>query len=847
LRNNDLPISSSIPEIAGALETGPNLVLAAPPGAGKTTGVPPALLSCSWRGDGKIVLLQPRRLAARAAAQRMAALRGEAVGETVGYRVRLDRKIGPRTRIECVTTGLFLRQMQSDPELAGISAVLFDEFHERSLDGDLALALAIEVQANLRPELRLVVMSATLDTERIAGLLPDARSLVSAGRGFPVETRHLGETARGRGYARIEDRVVAATLRAIDGDTGDVLVFLPGLAEIRRVRALLEARLPAGDYAILPLHGDLPLAEQDLALAPDSRDRRKIVLATSIAETSLTIDGIRIVIDSGEKRLPQFDPASGMTRLATGRVSLAAADQRRGRAGRTAPGICYRLWSAAEERAFAPYDPPEILAADLTTFALELGIWGSTGPGALHLLDQPPPAALAEARDLLRRLEAIGPDHRATRHGHAMAELGVHPRLAHMMLTAKRRGLGALACDIAALLSERDLARQSRDDADLRHRLDLLHAASEHPPNREAGRGADRGGRDRGARDRVRRSAEAWRRQLGIAADRDPDRNAIGAVVALAYPDRLAQQRGGRGQYRLSNGKGARLGDTDPLSGESFLAVASLDGDRREARIFLAAPIGLAEIEADFADAIESVTTIAWNPRTESVEAKRERRLWSLVLEERPAQAPPGEAILRAMLDGIRQMGLNALPWSPGAEALRARMAFLRAVEGADRWPDVSDAALLEALETWLAPAIEGATRRSHLARLDLAAALLSRLDWRQRRALDAYAPTHLTVPSGSRVAIDYSDPANPVLGVRLQEMFGAAETPRIAGGKIQVLLHLLSPARRPLQVTRDLRSFWSNGYAAVRADMRGQYPKHYWPEDPLQAEPTARAKPRPR
>ncbi|HEY4161625.1 MAG TPA: ATP-dependent helicase HrpB [Dongiaceae bacterium] len=831
--NNPFPIDASIPEIISALDTVPNLVLAAPPGAGKTTRIPPALLSCSWRMEGKIVLLQPRRLAARAAAQRMADLRNERVGETVGYRVRLDRKIGPMTRIECVTTGLFLRQIQGDPELAGIAAVLFDEFHERSLDGDLALAFALEAQASLRPDLRLMVMSATLDTERVAGLMPGARRLVSAGRSFPVETRHVGEAGRGRMDARIEDRVAGVVLHALDENSGDCLVFLPGLAEIRRLHASLEARLPADSAAILSLHGDLPVSDQDLALKPDPRGRRKVVLATSIAETSLTIDGVRIVIDSGEKRLPQFDPASGMTRLMTGRVSLAAADQRRGRAGRTAPGICYRMWNAAEERALAVYDLPEILAADLTPFTLELAIWGTTESGALHLLDQPPQASSGEARELLRRLNAIDHSGHATAHGRAMAELGVHPRLAHMMLTAQQRGSGALACDVAALLSERDLVRQSRDDADLRHRIDLLHSGR----NGEA---------DRGARDRVKRSAENWRRQLGVAADRDPDRNAIGAIVALAYPDRLAQQRGGRGQYRLSNGKGAKLTEADPLSAERFLAVASLDGDRREARVFLAAPITLAEIGTDFAAAIETAETIAWNPRLESVEAKTERRLWSLVLEERPAKAPSSETVMRAMFDGIRQMGLQALPWSSETEALRTRIAFMRHAEGGDQWPDMSDTALLENLD-WLAPALEGVTRRAHLGRIDLMAALLAQLDWRRRRTLDEQAPTHLTVPSGSRLPVDYTDPSSPVLAVRLQEMFGAAETPRIAGGKVQVLLHLLSPARRPLQVTRDLRSFWQNGYAAVRADMRGQYPKHHWPEDPLQAEPTARAKPRPR
>jgi ATP-dependent helicase HrpB len=784
------------------------------------------LLSCSWASGGRILLLQPRRLAARAAASGIAARLNEPTGRTAGYRVRLERKIGPETRIECVTTGLFLRQIQGDPELRGVAAVLFDEFHERSLDADLALALSLEAQAGLRPELRLVVMSATLDTARVAALLPQARTVVSEGRFFPVETRHLGDAPPA---SRIEDRVAKAVLHATAAEDGDVLVFLPGLAEIRRLKSALESDLPGDRFALLMLHGDLPPAEPDLALRADPKGRRKIVRATSIAETSLTIDGIRVVIDAGLKRLPHFDPVSGMTRLDTVKVSQAAADQRRGRAGRTAPGIGYRLWSAATERAMAPFDAPEILAADLAPFALELGVWGTTDPAALALLDPPPEAHLAQARDLLRRLGALDADHRATPHGKAMAALGIHPRLAHMMLKAKEQDRGALAADLAALLSERDLARAGRSDADLRHRLDLLRE----------------GGGERGARERIRRSAEAWRRQLGLAVNEARDRDAVGAVTALAYPDRIAQQRGGGGQYRLANGKGARLDAADPLAREDFLAVAALDGDRREASIFLAAPLARAEIEEDFAEHIVEQQSVSWNTRLEQVESKRERRLWSLVLEERPLTSAAKDAVRAAMLDGIRQMGLTALPWSQAASNLRARIAFLRRVDG-ESWPDLGDAALLAGLEDWLAPYLDGISRRAHLDRLDLHDALSARLDWKQRQALDAMAPTHLTVPSGSRVPIDY-DPPVPVLAVRLQEMFGAAETPKLANGRIPVLLHLLSPARRPVQVTQDLRSFWANGYASVRSDLRGQYPKHYWPDDPLQAEPTARAKPRPR
>jgi ATP-dependent helicase HrpB len=825
-----LPITPLLPEIRAELEASPNLVLEAPPGAGKTTLVPLALRDADWTKGGKIVVLEPRRLAARGAAHRMAGLIGEAVGETVGYRVRLDRRIGPGTRIECVTTGLFLRQLQADPGLPGVAAVLFDEFHERAIEADLALAFCLEAQAGLRPDLRLIVMSATLDGAAVARLLPDARTIRSAGRAFPVETLHLGDDPA----KRIEDRVAGAVLQALSAQAdGDLLVFLPGTAEIRRVQAGLGDRLADPATVVLPLHGELPLADQDRALQPDDRGRRKIVLATSIAETSLTIEGIRVVIDSGLRRSPRFDPASGMTRLVTGKVSLAAADQRRGRAGRTGPGTCYRLWSPAAERAFAAFAPPEILAVDLAPLALEIAAWGIGDPAALALLDPPPPAAFAQAQDLLHQLGALDSARRITPHGKAMAELGVHPRLAHMMLAGKGRGLGSLACDIAALLSERDLLKGRQNDVDLRHRVDLLH-------------GNERGEIDRNVRDRVARSAEDWRRQLGIRRDTDPHRAATGQIVALAYPDRLAQRRGGTGQFRLSSGRGALLAPTDPLAASDFLAVAALDGDKREARVFLAAPIGLAEIEEDFAGAIEQQAFVAWNSRLEAVEAKQERRLWALVLAEKPLPRPSPEAVTAAMIAGIREMGISCLPWSPELETLRARIAFLRdAGESRWTWPDLSDAALGETLETWLAPFLAGCSRRSHLAAIDLGSALLSGLDWAQRQALDDLAPTHLTVPSGSRLPLTYRDQPVPVLAVRLQEMFGATETPRIAGGRVEVLLHLLSPARRPVQITRDLASFWANGYRAVKSDLRGQYPKHHWPDDPLIAAPTARAKPR--
>jgi ATP-dependent helicase HrpB len=818
----DLPIAPLLPEIRASLVTNPNLVLEAPPGAGKTTQVPLALLDTPWRKDGKIILLEPRRLAARGAAHRLAQHLGEAVGETVGYRVRLDRKIGPKTRIECVTTGLFLRQLQGDPSLAGVAAILFDEFHERSVDADLALAFALEAQASLRPDLRLVVMSATLDGAAIARLLPGAKRLTSEGRAYPVATHHLGDD----GKTWIEKRMAGAIRAAFAETKGDILAFLPGLAEIRRTERELGTLAGA---VILPLHGDLPMAEQDRAIRADAQGRRKVVLSTSIAESSLTIAGIACVVDSGLRRVARFDPATGMTRLMTTKVSLANAEQRRGRAGRLGPGTCYRLWSANSERALTQQPVPEILEVDLAPLALELAAWGIEDVGGLALLDPPPAGALAQARELLRELGALDAANRITPHGKAMAELGMHPRLAHMLIAAKARGLGALACDIAAILSERDLIGDGVRSADLGERLVLL----------EAGAG------DRGVRERIKQSARDWRRQIDVVADEARPRQAAGSIVALAYPDRLAQQRGGRGQYRLASGRGAALNEGDPLAREEWLAVATLDAGATQAKIYLAAPITLAEIEEDFAELIETRESVSWNARLEAVEAKRERRLLGLVLEEKPLQKPDAEQARIAMLAGIRAMGLGALPFSDAAQNLRARVAFLRAALPDENWPDWSEATLLASLEDWLGPHLDGVMRRAHLAKLDLHAALIDALDWKQRQALDKLAPTHLEVPSGSRVPLDYSDPARPVLAVRLQEMFGATETPRVAGGRVAILLHLLSPARRPVQVTQDLGSFWRGSYKAVKADLKGQYPKHYWPDDPLVAEPTARAKPR--
>jgi ATP-dependent helicase HrpB len=828
-----LPIDPVLPELCRVLAGTGAAVLEAPPGAGKTTRVPLALLDEAWVGDGRIIMLEPRRLAARASARRMAAMLGEAVGQTVGYRVRLDSRVGPRTRIEVVTEGLFIRRLQADPGLDGVAAVLFDEYHERSLDADLALALCLEAREGLREDLRLLVMSATLDGAAVAGLLGDVPSIRSEGRSFPVEIRHVDPgpvSLSGPGRRRLEDAVADTVLRALEEEPGSVLVFLPGTAEIRRAESLLRDRLPE-NTAVAPLYGDLPPERQDAAIAPAPEGRRKVVLATNIAETSLTIEGIRVVVDAGLVRVSRFDPTSGMTRLVTERVSQASAEQRRGRAGRLSPGVCYRLWPEGQHRALPAHSAPEMLAADLAPLVLELAQWGVADPAALRWLDPPPPAHFAQARDLLTRLGALDGQSRITAHGRAMADLGMHPRLAHMVLAARGLGLGALACDLAALLGERDALRGARD-ADLRLRVEML-----------------RSGGGPGPLHQIRQLAAQWRRRLEIPDGKDRGGTAedTGLLVALAYPDRIGQRRpGGEPAYRLANGRGAVFAEPDPLSGEAWLAIADLDGDRRNARIRLAAPVGQAVLEEVFADRLEEVEFVAWDAREEAVQARRQRRLGELVLSDRALRDAAPDRVSAAVCEGIRQIGLHCLPWTRETESLRARIGFLRRLEGEEAgWPDMSDEALLAGLEEWLGPFLDGVTRRAHFQRIPLADALGSLLDWPKRRELDETAPTHVAVPSGSRIPIDYASGETPVLAVRLQEMFGLKETPSVGRGRVPVLLHLLSPARRPVQVTRDLASFWAGAYKAVKADLKGQYPKHYWPDDPLQAEPTARAKPR--
>jgi len=821
----DLPIEIVLPSLLAALDAEPNVVLMAPPGAGKTTRVPLALMAVAWLAGRKIIMLEPRRLAARAAAWRMADSLGEGVGQRVGYRTRLDSKVGPTGVIEVVTEGVLTRMIQADPALDGVGAILFDEFHERSLQADLGLALCLEAQAGLRPDLRLLVMSATLDGAGVASLMGGAPVIVGEGRSYPVEIRWLDKPHTGR----FEDGMISLIGRALDdGPAGDILAFLPGQAEIRRLRTMIEDRY--AEVFVAPLYGDLPREAQDAALAHDPR-RRKVVLATAIAETSLTIDGVTAVVDGGLMRQARFDPNGGMTRLVTLPLAKSSAEQRAGRAGRTAPGCCYRLWTESQHRALPAAIEPEIIVADLAPLALDLARWGVTDPSRLAWLDRPPAAAFAQAVALLRDLDAVDEDGRITAVGRRMAELPLHPRLAHMVLKGAELGVGGLACDLAALLSERDVLRGERDP-DLRLRLDALAG----PPH---------SGADRGALQRVREAARQLRRRHGIAAGASAPAVA-GLLVALAYPDRVALRRGASGlNYRLSNGRGAFLAEPGPLAAETCLAVADLDGEKQNARIFLAAPLTMAEIEEHFAARITTVEEVVWDSREQAVAARRVRRLGLLPLAETRLSQPPAGSVTAALLDGIRELTLDCLPWTDSARNLRQRIAFLHRLDG-ESWPDVSDPALLAELGDWLAPWLDGMSRRSHLDRLDLAAALSARLTWEQRQRLDREAPSHVTVPSGSRIAIDYSDSDRPVLAVRLQEMFGLAETPRVADGRMKLTLHLLSPARRPVQVTQDLASFWAGAYRQVKADLKGQYPKHYWPDDPLTAEPTARAKRRP-
>jgi ATP-dependent RNA helicase HrpB len=846
LEHSGLPIDEVLPQLRRALREHASAVLTAPPGAGKSTVVPLVLLGEAWAAGKRLLMLEPRRLAARAVAARMAQTLGEAVGRTVGYRMRLDTQVSRETRIEVVTEGVLTRMLQTDPELEGVAAVVFDEFHERSLQADLGLALVLDARESVAPDLKVLIMSATLEGAAVSRLLGDAPGVSSQGRSFPVETRYAGRglpALPDAGAARApqespEAQTARIVRRALEEELGDVLVFLPGAREIHRVRAALEGSAPAASRGtqrlqILPLYGELSGQEQEAALMPGAPGTRRVVLATNIAETSLTIPGVRIVVDSGLVRRLRFDPATGMSRLETERVSRASAEQRQGRAGRVEPGVCYRAWSEGAQRSLAPFSPAEIVEADLAPLALELGSWGVRDAAALKWLDPPPAAMLASARDLLERLGALDRGGRITPHGREMARLGVHPRLAHMLLRARALGSLPLAADLAALLSERDLLRGTAGarDADMRGPIEALRGES-------AAEGIDRA-----ALQRARRGARELLRQLGAAAPEAAASRAgasIGGLLALAFPDRIGRQRaGGEGRFTLTNGHGAHFAAPQGLARQELIVAVDLDDRERDARIRLAAPVGREEIETLMAARLERRDSVEWNARAQAVLARRVLRLDGLVLEESALPQIPREEARAAMLEGLRQLGIESLPWSREARDLQARVAFVRRLGGAhERWPDLADAALAAGVSDWLAPWLDGITRREHLARVPLLEALQARLGWDERRELEALAPSHLTVPSGSRVRIDYLDESAPAVAVRLQEVFGLAATPRIGGGRVPITFKLLSPAQRPVQVTRDLASFWRGAYADVRKDLRGRYPKHDWPENPLEAPP---------
>ncbi|HKT36307.1 MAG TPA: ATP-dependent helicase HrpB [Nitrospira sp.] len=863
---NRLPIEDVLPELRQALSQGSNVLLTAPPGAGKTTVVPLSLLDAPWLSGHKMLMLEPRRLAAKAAAHRLAATLNEAVGETVGYRMRLDTNVGAHTRLEVVTEGVLTRLLLNNPELDGYGAILFDEFHERSLQADAGLAFALETQRLIRPELRLLVMSATLDCGPVSQLLGDAPVICCEGRMFPVETRYLDRPLTGS----LETAVVQCIRRSLAQDAGSLLVFLPGMAEIRRVeRTLLDGGMDKS-VRIAPLHGDLPQADQDKAIEPAPRGTRKVVLATSIAETSLTIDGIRVVIDAGRLRAPRFDPRSGLTRLETIRVTQDSADQRRGRAGRLEPGICYRLWTEQEHQTLSARRPPEILDADLSSLLLEIAQWGVSNPLELSWLNPPPSGAMAQAKELLTGLGALDANGRLTSHGRQMAGLSLHPRLAHMLIKSIAMGCAGVACELAALLSERDVLRAaSSRQTDIRLRLDLLHG------NRIE---VSVGSADSRTLERITRTARRWEEQLErvtalrmhrTSTDVDPS----GILLAMAYPDRIAQrQDGSEARYLLANGRGASFAHPDPLAAESYLVIAELDAGSQWARIDLAAPLASKDIKELYPAQIVDSEAVVWDERNRSVRATRQRRFGALVLSEEALSKPDSALIAAALLDGVRRAGLHTLAWTPELQHWRTRVRFLRRlgqrdvaasrgradepgqrdvsasrgrageIEMNSPWPDVSDERLAETLNEWLGPFVLGMTTLERVQRMDLTRPLHALLSHAQEKELNRLAPTHVTVPSGSQIRLEYAEDP-PTLAVRLQEMFGCKDTPRIVNGTVPVMLHLLSPAKRPVQITKDLASFWTNAYPEVRKELRGRYPKHHWPDDPLAAPPTAKTK----
>ncbi|PPD28132.1 MAG: ATP-dependent helicase HrpB [Hyphomicrobium sp.] len=829
-----LPIDDVLPKLSAVLTASRSAVLVAPPGAGKTTRVPLALLDAPWLGGRRILVLEPRRLAARGAAERMARTLGERVGQTIGLRARLVSKVGPNTRIEVITEGVFTRMVIDDPSLDGVGAVLFDEFHERSLDADLGLALALDMQSGLSEDLRILVMSATLDGARVAALLGNAPVIESAGRAFPVETRYVGRDPHGR----LDVQMCDAILRALRTEPGSILAFLPGQGEIRRVEERLHERISGLAAIVAPLHGAMDTAAQDRAVQPAAPGTRKIVLATSIAETSLTIEGVRVVVDCGLARVPRFEPDVGVTRLETVRVSRASADQRRGRAGRTQPGVCYRLWDEPQNQSLMPFADPEIRSADLAGLVLDCAEWGVTEPVTLSWLDPPPAAALAAARSELTALAALDATGSVTAMGRRLRALPLPPRLAAMVIRAADIGAERAAADIAALLVERGLGGT---DTDLAYRLDNFH-------RERSGRSVD-----------MRRLARGWAQSAascsplgargkagGGASGPAPEQGSTSpaALLALAFPDRIAKARGAPGHFVLANGRGARLEPTDPLSRAPYLVVAEMQGTAAATRILLAAATDEAGVSAVAGHRIAERDELTFDTAAAAVRARRIRTLDAITLSSEPRAVAPSDAVSEKLAEGLAGLGTARLPWSKSQIQLRDRVGFLRTA-GDSTWPDLSDAALAVTNADWLAPYLAGKTRLADIGVDDLAEALDALLPWSLKSRLETDAPTHFEAPTGNRHAIDYDGDGAPALHIRVQELFGLTTHPAIAGGRLALTLHLLSPAHRPIQITRDLPGFWAGSWSAVKSEMKGRYPRHPWPDDPASAAPTARAKPR--
>ncbi|MFG1731527.1 ATP-dependent helicase HrpB [Paenibacillus sp. 843] len=833
----ELPIHRILPQLKMALSTGTHAVLIAEPGAGKTTQVPLAFLNESWLEGKRIIMLEPRRIAARSAASYMASSLGEAVGETIGYRVRMDSKIGQNTRIEVVTEGILTRMLQDDPELTGIGMIIFDEFHERNLQADTGLAFAMESQSVLREDLRLLVMSATLEAEPVARLLGDAPVIVSEGRAFPVSTHYV----RSFSLDELHKGAANAILRALSEQQGDILVFLPGAREIRKTANELVRTGLSQDVVIRELYSALPAEKQDEAIRRDSNGRRKIVLSTSISESSITIEGIKTVVDSGYMRTEVFSPRTGLPQLITRRLSRASADQRRGRAGRVSAGVCYRLWSEEEHRHLPESTIPAIRESDLTPLALELAVWGTRDPEQLAWLDAPPRPALTQGQALLRQLSALDDSGSITQHGREMALLGLHPRLAHMLIRAQEIGEASLAIRIAVLLQERDIMSRGEAirDQDLRSRVERLLLFE-----RQGQQSAEQDMTSEAVLQRMKQEIRKLHTQLNVAYTISGNLNFCGLLLSFAYPERIAKNRGGSG-FLMRSGRGVKLVSVQPMSRAQYIVVAAVDDQGADGNIQLASEMDDLWLDKYYYDEMEQRKEVVWDSASGSIRARQKLMLGALVIKEQAYSNPTGEEIALALLQGIRQEGLGLLQWSKPALQLRERLAFMFRHDPEGNWPDVSDEGLLNQAEEWLLPYLEGLRNRNDIRRLAPGTLLEHMLSWEQKQQLQKEAPTHIRVPSGSLIPVNYSDPEQPFLAVRLQEMFGLQDTPRIAEGRVALTLHLLSPAQRPVQVTSDLSSFWRSGYFEVKKDLKGRYPKHYWPDDPMEATATHRTRPK--